>query len=489
MPAPAVPIYVLAGQSNANNPAVSTGVMTAIAARGGLMVQHAISGSPLAPQADWGKGDWSPKITATTGEAYAGLLAQLSATFDPTKDTYIPGAYLAGVIWVQGEADAMNAQGAAVYQANITALHLDLTSRFGAHSMIIAGLSDAAGPAQDNNRHHDTWAKVQAAQAAFTAALPRAHLVDPDALAVKLGFDPSEMFKVDGVHYSWAFGKAFGEALGKALSQPAAPSLLATAPAASVAHHIGSFGVDSFAITTGGLHQVFGGGDTDSVSLASQSAGLLLVGSGEGILRVLGRNGALTVDMIGVETVALTRFADIVRLDAQALRVETGEGDDQVSGSTLVDNILLGAGNDEAWAGNGNDWLMGDAGNDYLHGGYGADGLYGGSGADMLLGGAGNDLLHGGPDNDTLTGNTGNDQLIGGFGYDVFVLSPGGGVDSIADFRDGVDRIDLRAYHTSFAALGLSASSGGAALRMADGSGALLTGVTLSQLSAADFLF
>src|SRR5690606_12590334 len=88
--------------------------------------------------------------------------------------------------------------------------------------------------------------------------------------------------------------------------------------------------------------------------------------------------------------------------------------------------------------GGGNDRLVGGGGNDTLNGGAGHDRLTGGGGHDRLTGGAGNDTLNGGAGNDRLTGNG---------GKDIFVFGKGGGNDTITDYADGIDRIDLRDFN------------------------------------------
>jgi Ca2+-binding RTX toxin-like protein len=78
-----------------------------------------------------------------------------------------------------------------------------------------------------------------------------------------------------------------------------------------------------------------------------------------------------------------------------------------------------------------------------------ADSLVAGVGDDSLSGGAGNDTLSGGAGNDTLAGGTGDDSLIGGLGNDWFRFdtapTPTGGIDTIADFVTGTDKIVLSA--------------------------------------------
>ena len=71
----------------------------------------------------------------------------------------------------------------------------------------------------------------------------------------------------------------------------------------------------------------------------------------------------------------------------------------------------------------------------------GHDTIDGGVGNDILYGQEGNDTLIGGDGNDTLTGGTGDDTLNGGLGNDQFRLKSNGGVDAIADYTDGQDKI------------------------------------------------
>ncbi|WP_343058794.1 calcium-binding protein [Microvirga lupini] len=95
----------------------------------------------------------------------------------------------------------------------------------------------------------------------------------------------------------------------------------------------------------------------------------------------------------------------------------------------LAGNALVGLG--------GNDVLNGRIGNDYLEGGEGHDTLWGQDGADVLTGGSGSD---------TLSGGAGSDQLTGGVGSDLFRFDTAlgtGGIDRIADFTVGEDKIAL----------------------------------------------
>ncbi len=82
-------------------------------------------------------------------------------------------------------------------------------------------------------------------------------------------------------------------------------------------------------------------------------------------------------------------------------------------------------------------------------GGSGNDVLRGNQANNTLQGNAGNDKLYGMLGNDKLDGGKGNDVLTGGAGQDDFVFKKGYGRDTITDFKDNVDDIDLRSYNFS----------------------------------------
>ena len=111
-------------------------------------------------------------------------------------------------------------------------------------------------------------------------------------------------------------------------------------------------------------------------------------------------------------------------LDAHAVNLNGGTGDDRLNGSAL-DDVLTGNG--------GNDTLFGYGGNDLLRGGGGNDKLYGGPGRDTLLGGSGDDLLDGGEQIDQLEGGRGTDALTGGAGSDQYSYEFGDGSDTITE--------------------------------------------------------
>ena len=73
---------------------------------------------------------------------------------------------------------------------------------------------------------------------------------------------------------------------------------------------------------------------------------------------------------------------------------------------------------------------------------------------DEIIGTVGNDTVIAGSANDVITSKSGNDRLYGNGGDDLFVFTTREtGTDLIADFVSGSDRIDLRDFGLTFAAL------------------------------------
>ena len=224
-------------------------------------------------------------------------------------------------------------------------------------------------------------------------------------------------------------------------------------------------------------------------------------------------------------------------------------GDDVIDGRGGNDTILGDGGNDVVSGGEGADRLTGGAGDDMLFGGVGNDVLFGGAGADALDGGEGRDVafygtasaavgvnvaggpgagegagdtfanvevfrlsgfddvfvgssavetVFGGAGADTLDGGAGNDLLFGEAGGDAFAFATGHGIDAVADFTRGDDRIDLvRTTASDFDDLLIIdvADSSVVAIDV-DGNGVAdnddrirLVGVSGDDLAASDFVF
>ena len=136
-----------------------------------------------------------------------------------------------------------------------------------------------------------------------------------------------------------------------------------------------------------------------------------------------------------------------------------------------------------------NDNLTGTTGNDIINGSEGDDVLTGLRASDVLNGGDGNDILSGGKGSDTLNGGLGNDNLVGGGGNDVFVLGAGLGVDTISDFGNGQDTIQL-INGLTFGQLSISPGTNATLIRAASSGEVLasLTGVAPNLIGSEDFI-
>ncbi|MEG5065875.1 hypothetical protein QUB33_19845 [Microcoleus sp. B3-A4] len=107
----------------------------------------------------------------------------------------------------------------------------------------------------------------------------------------------------------------------------------------------------------------------------------------------------------------------------------------------------------------------------------------------MLVGGDGRDILNVAKGFDTLNGGLANDIQVGGAGNDVFVLGAGLGVDTIADFTNFQDTVQL-INGLTFGQLSISPGTNGTLIRVA-GRGevlASLTGVAPHLIGSEDFI-
>ena len=260
---------------------------------------------------------------------------------------------------------------------------------------------------------------------------------------------------------------------------------------------------------TDGNDQIIGGVDGDVISgLAGNdrifgAAGSDSIDGGEGDDEIYGGSGA---DWIwgndGNDTIHGGEGDD---------RIEGGLGDDTIKGGLGDDWLGGGSGADEIRGGEGDDTLVGDAGDDtlygdagddtlygedgddWVHGGAGDDSIYGDAGDDKLIGGEGDDRIDGGEGADWIEGQAGDDTLLGGGGADTFVFSPGGGNDTIKDFTDGEDLIELSAFTgvTGVGDLTMTADGDDVVIDLtAYGGGTIrLENTALGDLDAEDFNF
>ena len=216
-----------------------------------------------------------------------------------------------------------------------------------------------------------------------------------------------------------------------------------------------------------------------------------------------------TITLLGTDLDANDFTASDFNLPGGSTELETDEGttivvtDSPWNGTANADfmsdnedSMVINAleGNDWVWAGEGNDTIDGAGGNDRLYGEEGDDSIDGGAGTDRLYGGEGSDTLDGGADADWLDGGSGNDSLTGGAGNDMFVFDAGDGADTISDFNDGENLIDLTSITgiTEFNDLTVTASGNDVLITLDndDGGGTILLEDTdLSAITAEDFCF
>ena len=204
-----------------------------------------------------------------------------------------------------------------------------------------------------------------------------------------------------------------------------------------------------------------GGFGIDTLSYVSSSAGVSV-----NLQSNRTSGGDAEGDVIsGFENVKASRFDDVIIGSNGANVLWGGEGDDYFIGGGGADRFYGGSGRDSLSYVTSSEGVIvnlgrstalgGDAEGDILKGssienliGSGFDDkLYGNNVSNFLVGGNGNDVLSGGNGNDALKGGTGEDVLIGGKGADRFVWGDGDwGTDTIKDFQDKVDIIDLNTY-------------------------------------------
>lgn len=108
----------------------------------------------------------------------------------------------------------------------------------------------------------------------------------------------------------------------------------------------------------------------------------------------------------------------------------------------------------------------------------------------ILIGNASANYLLGGAGNDRLNGIGGNDVLFGEGGNDTFVFNLNSGSDVIGDFTRGQDKIDVSVYGLTFSQLQTLFVQNGnvGAIQMTNGDVIILHNVTMSQLTASDFI-
>ncbi|MBQ0961477.1 hypothetical protein KAK06_21190, partial [Ideonella sp. 4Y11] len=144
----------------------------------------------------------------------------------------------------------------------------------------------------------------------------------------------------------------------------------------------------------------------------------------------MNRVAAASLDAIGLDGPGLLRhYIELLPKNAgtaDALAAMDVLMADVSTGSARADIFLGDGGASSLNGGQGDDLIDASGGDDLAHGGEGDDRLFGGDGRDALYGDVGNDVLDGG---------SGDDWMVGGTGSDLYLMSVGGGKDTI-DSRD-----------------------------------------------------
>ncbi|MEM7269163.1 MAG: pre-peptidase C-terminal domain-containing protein [Pseudomonadota bacterium] len=163
-------------------------------------------------------------------------------------------------------------------------------------------------------------------------------------------------------------------------------------------------------------------------------------------------------------------------------------GDDNMNGKRGDDDMKGQRGDDTMFGGLGNDTMIGGLGADSINGSIGRDELRGLGGRDTLNGSGGKDDIVGGGGRDLIIGGKGGDTLKGGGGLDIFQFKTGDGRDTITDFRQKRDKIEITNGAESFEDLNISQQGDDVFIRFANVR-IRVEDDSADAFSGADFIF
>ena len=222
----------------------------------------------------------------------------------------------------------------------------------------------------------------------------------------------------------------------------------------------GGDGNDTFLVDgVTGWDAFTGGSGADSILLQTINPyanwGEIKISFLSGVERIANLQTAKPVDII------TSGSLDLSAVEVDGIRqIKGGSGNDAITGTSLAASSSL------------NDVIDGQGGNDTLAGGTGNDSLLGGAGDDKLIGGVGSDTL------------------TGGSGVDTVVFGSNEGSDTIADFADGSEFIDISLTSAaSIADLTITSSVDGWAMITIDSTVITVVGVTAASIDSSDFIF
>lgn len=232
-----------------------------------------------------------------------------------------------------------------------------------------------------------------------------------------------------------------------------------------------------------GADVISGGDGVDTASYADAATGIVF-----DLDNMASNTGDAVGDtFIGIEKYRGSEFADTIGGSGAVNDLDGGAGDDSLDGRGGNDTLRGGDGDDLLEGGRGSDALFGGDGidtatfigatstvraylddaasnagiasgdtfdsienliggnfNDTLVGDANANMIRGEAGNDAVEGAAGDDVLFGGDGDDRINGGSGDDIMSGGQGDDRFIFEAGWGHDTITDFANGSEKIDLR---------------------------------------------
>lgn len=209
--------------------------------------------------------------------------------------------------------------------------------------------------------------------------------------------------------------------------------------------------------------------------------------AGDDILRGTALNDTISA-LGGDDTVNGLAGDDLLLGGAGGDNIKGNGGDDRIRGNGGDDTLKGNGGADNIKGNGGADNIKGNGGGDVIKAGGGADTVKAGGGSDTIDGGGGADLLEGGGGADVITGKGGNDTLTGNGGADVFQFRASDRNDTISDFRQGQDRIEILTGANAFA--GLSIEQDGADVLIGFGVGQVrVVTDNAGAFSEDDFIF
>jgi len=223
----------------------------------------------------------------------------------------------------------------------------------------------------------------------------------------------------------------------------------------------GNTGLDDIFIDQSSASFVYGGAETDTITVEGASTALLV-------------NGNKGSDIIAVNAVAFSGGS-----------VYGGAGNDIITMNSTTDGVLVSGdkGIDTINTSDGDDTVNGGEEGDTINTGAGTDTIDGGSGDDTIDAGAGDDTIAGGAGDDTITGGDDADVIDGGAGSDTFVLTDLTdsvlGAASGDDSNEGFDTISNVVWNT-----GAVGSRNGDMLDLTTGDGAAVDAIQVVTAGA-----